>query len=421
MIKRFYREHKETVDNIFWRSTQVLFRQGVSFLVLFIAARSLLPPDFGLFNYLAAVVTLLMIFCDFGISTATSKYVAEYVATGSGQVNRIQFSACLLVSGIVAAISLFVIIFGKAIFKSSYIYILLFLPYLLFSSLSSVLDGVYRGFKKFRVLSLISFITGSVALCISYYLIKKYLLLGVILAQDISSLLTVVCLFAAAGKAELRLEPHVAKKIMRYSFVIGLSSVAFFMYTKVDILILKQFGYLVEIGYYGIVDTFFNILIMPALILGTVIAPNIVKYMSDRSYDVVLKKFNKYFLLIVPGGIVLAAVLFTLLPVFFRIVLPKYYTSEFLSILKILLVLLPFKLWGVFCVNGFIVPGGYARIVTLTTFIGGILNIAFDYILISLMGFIGVFFGTLLVHSLLIIATVALFYKEIKKLAPEAA
>ena len=83
-----------------------------------------------------------------------------------------------------------------------------------------------------------------------------------------------------------------------------------------------------------------------------------------------------------------------------------------LLIFKILMLLLPFKIWGVVFVHGFATPSGFARIVTTWTFIGGVLNIILDYVSIRFLGFIGVFLVTLVVHSFTIVITNLIFYRK---------
>jgi O-antigen/teichoic acid export membrane protein len=363
-----------------------------------------------------------MIFGNFGISVATSKYVAEYAVTRPDRVNRVLLSASALIAGVVLVILGCVFLFGKRVFGGNYGYILLFLPYLFFATLRDVTDGVYRGLKRFKELSLISVFIGMITLAAAVMLIKMYALKGFILAYDITSFLSVLCLILFVKNIEFRFDPAIAGEIFRYSFVIGLSSIAFFMYTKVDILILKQFGYVVEIGYYGIIDMLFNVLVMPALILGTVLAPNITRRTAQKGLGVVIKKLKEYSVAVLSISAVFTVLLYFCVPQLIKVLLPEYHTSEFLSIFNTLLFLLPLKLWGVFCVNGFVVPGGYAKIVTATTFIGGALNIILDYLLVLSMGFIGIFVSTLIVHSVLIIATISIYYNKISmRLAVETA
>ena len=73
MLKQKYNQHKETIHNFIWRSLQIFGKQGIVFLIFILCAKMLIPYDFGIYNYVLAIVFLLIMFGDFGISTATSK------------------------------------------------------------------------------------------------------------------------------------------------------------------------------------------------------------------------------------------------------------------------------------------------------------------------------------------------------------
>jgi Na+-driven multidrug efflux pump len=127
-------------------------------------------------------------------------------------------------------------------------------------------------------------------------------------------------------------------------------------------------------------------------------------------------KLKKYAVVFIPIGVTLSILLYFGLPNILKIVLPDYHTTGFLLIMNILLVLLPFKVWGAVISQGFIVPAGFAKITTITTLIGGVLNVILDYVFISILGFIGVFWVTLVIHSLNILTITAYFYLKIKSL-----
>ena len=412
-IFRLVKKHKETTHNFFWRSLQIGAKQGTTFLIFFIAAYYLIPEDLGLFSYLMAVVGLLLIVCDFGFSPSASKYVAELKAKKSKNINRILFSISVVIIGLATVVSLFVIFFGKYIFEE-YILLLYLIPYLFFLPLSSVADGVYRGLKNFKKLSVISVVVAVFSLPVSFFLIKSYGLIGAIISQNILFGLLTAALFVFKGDIEFKFDGKVTKDIVKYAMIIGLANIAFFLYTRVDILILKQFGFIVEIGYYEIVNKVFTILFIPAAILGQVIAPDITKYMTLGKVDIIRKKIIKFLPIFILEGALFSLILYFLFPLGIKWFFPKYYTESFMLIMSILLILLPIKLWGIFLTNGFITPGGFIKIVTITTFIGGFLNVIFDYIFISWFGFIGVFWVTLVIHSTNIMVQGIYFFKRLK-------
>lgn len=402
----------ETIQNFLWRSIQIAAKHGTTFLIFFISAYYLPPEKLGLFSYLMAIIGLLIIVCDFGFSTSTSKFVAELKAKKSKKLNTVLYSISIIIFSIASIVSLFIFIFGKSIFKE-YSLLLYLIPYLFFLPLSSVADGVYRGLKEFKKLSIINIFVAVISLPIGFILIKNYGLIGTILSQNLFFGLLMLGLFVFRKDTTKSLNKIVTKKIIKYALIIGLANIAYYLYTRVDILILKQFGFVAEIGYYEVINKIFRVIILPAVIFGQAIAPNTTKYITlkkDKKVKSIILKYLPYFII---SGILLSLVINFTFPLVIKSFFTKYYTKAFSSILTILLFLLPFKLWGVFLVNGFITPGGFARIITISTFIGGFLNIIFDLIFINWLGFIGVFWVTLFIHSLSIIAVSVLFFRNL--------
>jgi len=360
-----------------------------------------------------AVVGLLTIFCDFGLSIAVSKFVAEYKARQSEKLSRILFSASTIAITASALITIVIVVFGNRIFKDNYRYILCFLPYLFFMPLTSIVDGVYRGLKQFRKLALVSLVVGIFSLAISFILIKQFFLVGAIFSQNILYLLLAVFLYGFQKNLRFRFDKTLLVEVVKYALVLGISGVAYFLYSRVDILILKQFGFVVEIGYYEIINKIFQLLLIPFVILGQVIAPNITEYITVGNITKIKDQLKGYAIRCVIVGLALSVLLHFGLPIVLKNILPEYYTVSFLMIMNILLALLPFKIWGSLLNHGFVTPSGFAKIVAITTSIGGIFNVIFDYVFIGIFGFVGVFWVTLVIVSANTLAATLYFYVKV--------
>lgn len=416
MIKGKYNQHKETIHNFFWRGLQIFSKQGVTFLIFFMAASFLTPLDFGLLNYLMAILALLMIFCDFGLSTATSKYIAEYKAKESKNLNKILFSVSIVIISLATLVSLFIILFGNQIFKENYFYILYFLPYLFLVPLSSVADGVYRGLKEFKKLSIIGSIVGILSIAISYFLIKNYLLIGVIISQNILFLLLTICLFIFRTDFQFKIDKNVLKKIVKYSLVIGFTSIAYYMYNKIDILILNYFNYVVEIGYYEILNKIFLISMIPFVILGQIIAPNITQIYTNKKYKKVKQKFIMHLIFSLILGIILSICLYFLMPLIIQLFFNKYFTNETIYMFKILIFLLPIRIAAGVISQGHTIATGNAHYSLWTMIPAGFANMILDFIFIKNYGFIGVIYSTLICYSFATISFILLYYFELNRL-----
>jgi len=415
MLKKKYLQHKETIHNFFWRALQIAGKQGTTFAIFFIAAYFLIPEQLGLFSYLMALVGLLIIACDFGLSLATSKYVAEYKTKNSQDLDKILFSVSLLSVGLATLISLFVIFAGKYLFKE-YILLLYLLPYLFFFPLTSILDGVYRGLKEFRKLSIITVIISGVCLILSFFLIKNYLLVGAMISQNILFILLTVFLFAFRKETKFKANKIIIKNIGKYALIIGITSLMFFLYTKADIIILKYFGFVEEIGYYEIINKIFQILIIPFMLFGQVIAPNITKYYTQKNYSLVIKKLRKHFILGVVFSIILTTLIYFCFPILIKTFLDKYFTEATILIFNIIIFILPLRFIAAIVNHGHTLATGNAHFNMIVMIPAGIANILLDFYFIYLFGFIGVIYSTLVCYSFATISFMILYYLKLNRL-----
>src|SRR3990167_8446862 len=127
-IKDSYRNNKETIYNFVWRSLQIFGKQGITLLIFILCAKLLSPYDFGIYNYVLAIIFFLIIFGDFGISTATSKYVAEYNVTDKNKLKSVLFNSGIIIFGLTVLITILTLVVGPWYLKEKYIYVLYLLP-----------------------------------------------------------------------------------------------------------------------------------------------------------------------------------------------------------------------------------------------------------------------------------------------------
>jgi O-antigen/teichoic acid export membrane protein len=418
ILFHLYKKHFETICNFLWRNLQTLAKGLTVLAIYLIAAKILSPEDFGRLNHIIAVLSLFVIFCDFGISASIGKYVAQARATDPVKLRFVLASITFVVIFVALIVSLPVVLAGRKVYSLSYPVLFMSVGYLFTVPLSSILDGYYRGLKKFRELFLIFLSAGIIAVPASVFFIDKWGFNGALLSLNLFYVILVLFMFSAQKGASPGFDPAAVKIIYRYALLVGMANIAFFMYTKADILILRQFGYLTEIGYYGLIEKLFAIIYLPAAILGQAVGPNISGYMALGRIPEVKRKAMLSSLAVIPASLAASGLIFAVLPFLIKIFLPAYDTPVFNKIITILILLLPFKMYGAFFVNGFITPGGFVRITMIWTFIGGLLNVALDYILIMNIGFIGVFWTTLFVHSFVIACQTVVFFIVLSRLTP---
>jgi O-antigen/teichoic acid export membrane protein len=409
-----YTKHKLTIHNFIWRAIQIFGKQGVTFLIFILCAKLLTPHDFGIYNYILAVIFFLIMFGDFGISTATSKFVAEYNVTDKAKLRLVLFNSLVLILFLGFLISVLTVLVGEYFLREKYIFVLYALPLIFLAPISSLYDGIYRGLRRFKELSVISLLVGLVSIFFVYFLINSYGLIGALISQVLSYFLLVLVLSISYGNLHFEIDKNLIKKFLGYSGIIGVASLSYFFYTRADILVLEYFGYIEEIGYYEIINRGFNLMFLPFMLVAQVIAPNITEHFSHKNYSLIATKFLSFIKLIIPIAFLIAILFYFITPLLINIALSEYYVPEMLLSIAILSLLIPAKIWGVFITQGFVVPGGLAKITMQITLLFGILNVIFDIIFIKYFGFVGVFWVTLILQTLSSVITTFIFYKLIK-------
>lgn len=412
-IKEVYDNHKENIHNFIWRATQIFGKQGITFLIFILAAKLLSPYLFGIYNYVLAIIFFLIMFGDFGISTATSKYVAEYNVIDKEKLKSVLFNSGIIILGLTTLISLITIFFGKFYLGDKYVYVLYLLPLVFLAPMTSLYDGIYRGLKKFKQLSIISIIVGTFSLSFIYIFIKQYGLIGALIAQNLFYFILFAALAFGYKEFHFKLNKKIIKSIGCYSFIIGISSLGFFLYTRIGVLILGHFDYIIEIGYYEIITKIFLILAIPFTILGQVIAPNITEQTSKKKHDLVRIEFVKYLFVSVFLGIILALIIFFTLPIIMRVFLSEYLNQNFLKMLTLLLIIFPLTATSGLLANGFIVATGKAKY-SLLTIPFGIVNVFLSFIFVINFGFLGVIYAMMISSTLNRGLTYWLLYKDLK-------
>ncbi|MDD4156761.1 MAG: oligosaccharide flippase family protein [Candidatus Cloacimonetes bacterium] len=418
-IKNSYLNHKETIYDFIWRALQIFGKQGITFIIFFMCAKLLTSYDFGVYNYILAVIYLLIIFGDFGISTATSKYVAEYNATNKGKLRLVLFNSLILIIGFGTIVTLSTILFGSYFLNEKYVYVLYVLPMLFLAPISSLYDGIFRGLKRFKELAIISLSIGLISIIFISLLVQNYGLIGALISHSLFYLVLVLALFFFYGPLYFQFDKQLMKTIFNYSLVIGFTSVSYFLYTKVDLLVLGYFGYYEEIGYYEVVNKIFELIKLPILIIATVLAPSITSYYSKKQYLIVKKKFNKHVVYSLVFGFFLTIVLYFSIPFTICLFLNEYFTTESVYIFNLLLIILPLRIVGTIVSQAHTIATGNAHFSLWTMIPAGVTNFILDIIFINYYGFIGVVYSTIICFSFAIISFIILYNLKLNKLLKE--
>ena len=410
-----YQNNKELSYSFGWRLTQILMKQGSSALMFFIATYFLTKGEMGIYNYMSSVLFLMIVFADFGISTATSKYIAQYNTISKEKVNKVLFNSGLVIFFVSMLVILLVAIFAQRIFPKYYIYLYYALPFIFIYPLSSLLDGIYRGLRRFKILAIVSICTGILGVLFSYILVTTYGLIGAVVTQVVFfSLYTVILLVLHKGY-EFKYDFKVIKEIVSYSVYFGIATLGYFLFSRVNILILGSYNLLEEIAVYELLNKIFIIFLIPFTVLGQVLAPNVVEMFSLKKYENVRKLFRKSLVYLLTIGILFIPVAMFITKVGIDVLFPLY-SNDILMSLLLPVALTSAKAIPVLVINmGLITSTGHAKYMAIENVIVGVLNVLLNIFVIQIYGYIGVVWVTFILQSISLIVLYIVYYKRLRK------
>jgi O-antigen/teichoic acid export membrane protein len=403
------------VENILWRGLQLLFRQGFVLVLFFITAKLLPENDLGVYSYVLTIVLFLAMIGDFGISTATSKFVAEARLTSISKVSEVISNSLAIILGLDLICAVIFFIFGELYLGDTYIYALYAFPIVFLSPVLSLYDGVYRGLKDFKKLTLLSGLVLLPAIITSYFLTDYYGLKGALLSQDMFYALLGILLFFGRRDISNKFDKSVMAKIARYSFAVGLASMGYFMFTRFTTLIWGRFGYLEQVATYEVINKFTGIIITPFYIIGQVIAPYFTEHKVKKEYHRIYSIIVKLSLLFLAIGFTTMILSYLVIPFLIKKFLPAYDTNLMREILIPSLMLLGINVSAATIDTGVTVPVGYAHLMSYLYLLFGILDLVLSLIFINKLGFMSVIYIDVIVSIIMMIVVRILFLYNIKK------
>ena len=416
MIKQTYSNHKETIHNFIWRALQTFGKQGITFLIFIICAKLLIPYDFGIYNYVLAIIFFLIIFGDFGISTATSKYVAEYNATDKKKLKLVLFNSGIIILGLTIIITILTLIFGTYLLGDKYVYVLYLLPLIFLAPMTSLYDGIYRGLKQFKKLAIISVFVGLISLSFVYLLIKSYGLIGALIAQNLFYLILFVALALGYRELSFKWNRAVMKQIGSYSLVYGLAILGNYLFIRFGILILGYYNYIEELATYQLINQIFIVLLMPFTLLGQVVAPNFAVFSAKKQYKKIYSKAIKYTIYFTLIGIILGLLFYLILPSIFKVFFSNYFSKDYFNLTFLLcLIIYVANVWAATFDAGILIPTGYAKLMAKFYVFLGIFGSLLSILFVNLFGYFGVVYAFAISSVLMVVGLRITFFFRIKR------
>lgn len=405
------------LKSFFWRAVQIVGKQGVSFVIFFIASRSLPVSEFGLYNYVLALIMSLVIISDFGLSSSASVYATRYQLTDQRKLKQLVYNIGLgiVVLGFVALFLAF--LFGYLFYRDKLVYIAYVAPLIFLIPLTSLYDGVYRGLKRFRELSLISITSGTISLGISVFLISKFGLQGAFFAQVAYYFIFLIMIATNYQHYHFKLNKDIIKEVGKYSIYFGLASLFYFLYSRIDVLLMGHFTYLNEIATYETLNKLFGFIMIPFSILGQVIAPDFSRLFVQKSFEQIRRKYIKYATFFVVFSFLVCLLCYFLIPFIVKLFFGSVFGTNFESIFVPTLLTYFILLSTVGINSGIIVSTNQVSIMTYINIIIGVVNVVLALLLQNNFAYVGIIMATFISNFLGVITLNILFYHKIKRLS----
>ena len=407
---------RKNLTPFLWRLTQVLFKQGTTAIMFFIATYFLTKQDMGVYAYVSSMLLLLALFTDFGISTSTSRYVALYNSEDKEKVKRIFFNVSLVIL-VATVVVLVIFILLKDILSVQYPdYLLLTLPMIFIYPMTSLMDGIYRGLKEFKKLALFTILNSVVGIGGAYLLVTNFGLNGTVVAPLLYFSSYLIILLIAYRGYQFVLDRKIVKDVMTYAMYFGIAALGHYLFSKMNVLILGSQNLLEEVAVYELLNKINTELLLPFIVLGQILAPNIVEDFSKKRFENIQKQFRKNLVLTLLAAIIFLPLSILITSVAVNLFFPIY-SGEILQSLLLPVALTFSTAVPVVVINtGMITSTGHGKLMAIQNIITGIVNVLLNLFIIKSHGYIAVVWVTFAVQLISNTILYLIYSSKLKKL-----
>jgi len=203
------------------------------------------------------------------------------------------------------------------------------------------------------------------------------------------------------------------KEIVKYSLFVGLASLGYFLFTRMNTIILGSLGYLVGVSYYELINKVILFILMPFTIFSQVISPKKTKLFIENKTTT----FNSYKKNILNSFIIstmVAIAISYIFPKILNIFLKQYFVTDVIIGMNLLLILFVFEAVMTVASVGFGTSTGHANLNMKILIIFGFLNLPISFFLARSYGFMGIIYSTLILKSISDVIFIFIYYNKLK-------
>jgi O-antigen/teichoic acid export membrane protein len=389
------------MGNSIFKNSSVVFglqvlNRGLAFVSFILLARLLGVDGIGQYTYIISLCVLLGLFVEFG----TNPFLVKKVAAEAGRLEPNDLINIFLVKLIQFAIGLaLMVVLDYRFFVKDFTLLNLTPCYILFEGIAQVGISVLNGRQAFVRANTISFVY---EVCRSVALLLLLLVFKTVSVVPLVYILTACCYAGYMLAVVLKKELAGSKSVnvfayYRRTYFFFLSAIAFQLYFRIDMILLKRIGTLNDLGIYGTAYKFFEVfLFVPAIVSG-IIFPQVARRFKE--HPDALKKFVED-IQWKSAGLLSFGVLGLI--VFSKLIIQLFFGVEYVAAGPVMQIL--FLTSCLFCFN-FIYPvlfnaTGNEHRILLIFLLGFIVNGSLNYYFIPKYGAVAAAVSTLVAESL---------------------
>ena len=407
---------KRNITPFIWRFTQVLFKQGTTAVMFFIATYLLTKEDMGMYGYVSSTLLLLTLFTDFGISTSVSRYVALYNSQEKERVKKVFFNLALVILSVSVIVIVVVLSFRKVLFPKAPHYLVYALPMVFVHPLTSLIDGILRGLKKFKRLAIVTIVNSVIGILGSYFLVTNFGIKGAIVAPlTYYTSYLLILLFSHRGY-KFKLDRKVLKDILTYAIYFGIAALGHYLFSKVNVLILGRENLFEEIAVYELLNKINTEFLLPFIVIGQVLAPTVVEEFAKKKFADIQNQFKKLLFSTLVFSIIFIPFSMIISTVAIKLLFPIYFGEILESILLPVTLTFAIAVPVVVINTGIITSTGHGKLMAIQNILSGIINVILNIVVIKRYGYIAVVWVTFGVQLLSNIVLYLVYYFKLKSL-----
>jgi O-antigen/teichoic acid export membrane protein len=407
---------RRSLGSFLWRLTQIIFKQGTTAVMFFIATYLLTKEDMGIYVYVSSALLLLALFTDFGISTSTSRYITLYNSEEKEKVGKVFFNSSLVIFLVSVIVITIVFLFRESLFPQYSNYLIYAFPMVFIYPMTSLMDGIFRGLKKFKKLAILTILNSVVGITASYFLVTNFQVIGAILAPLTYFTSYLIILVISYRGYKFNLDKKILKDIVTYAIYFGIAALGHYLFSKVNILILGSHNLLKEIAVYELLNKINTELLLPFFVMGHVLAPTVVEEFSKKNFLRIENQFKKILLYTLIFAIIFIPLSIVISTGIINILFPIY-SGDIMQELLVPVTLTFATVIPVVVINaGMITSTGHAKIMALQNIISGTINVILNMFVIRQYGYVAVVWVTFVIQLISNIVLYLIYYSKLRKL-----